>query len=1735
MVMIDPERIQRLAAKMGNRKDALEMVHQMRCGGKKYDGGGDKDAAYMYKPKNSEIPAEVIPLGPPYSLAKYRVYDDGTVYIPGLSRVDQDIKNGAYWMYGPIASKKTYLRNKDNGEYFEYDPDINPSLNLSGYDKVGYGEIKPMLPRRDYIGGDNYRLNTVKRVPGLLNMIKKKADSYGLDPNLLLHRFMKEGIVDYWVNRYNTENAVDQNDSFFKNLLNEEVDGFNGLGLDDAGSNLLAGKYTLKDPSATWQERTARNEEGRDVVSVVSPDMNSALEIKAAEMAYRQRELAKRGLTGNAYVNAAYNMGLYHDKLNDPDYVSRNYTVPDYHVFDGGGKFFRTNLQNESPLMYQPMMPINYPIETPLRFRPQPDLGDYQAPESTGMIVNYPISLPEKVPVSVQEPVSAPVVVEVPEQNLFSDEMIARRALKQRYAESAFNDKAKSKAGAQGAWQIMPITLKDYLGRGRGKAGDLNDPAYNRKVRDWVMGIIPRDLQEFWSDTDSDRAKLAKLYAAYNWGAGNLRGFLRKKRDAGIDISNPDSWVDDLNPETRRYVKYLAFDEDIPDSTVYTNAAFEKAAAERGYANGGNLYEMGGPSGPAAPGAILAKYVQDLIGKYKVAAPVAKKAIDMFSGNSNEIVHLGEFMDAFNALPEPMKKRAIEVAMRATHNPTPYNALENYLLSAKNKKANPLDDVKYIITGLGSPSLNINDGLYHEVLTNDKYVLRSPDVKTKNDVIDAVVYGKPLNPNIGTRVTDGDFGILRSYKDRVYPDRNIQFVQTNPPGISTSQEGIESMGVIHPSAKNYFNSTFKTSDPHIDIDNAGYSMEYGNRNDSTFVRAWDIYDFASPADDSVGYKSRWGIDLYDSQGEAVDAIQSMITPLFIRTPWVYYKDASKIVNDDTVQYGIENNINARANGGSIHIKPENRGKFNALLKRTGKSASWFKEHGTPLQRKRATFALNARKWRHGDGGFLDNYFYDGGPYGVIPLGGDYLTYLQTVPEVSGGMIEPSVVTAALPSKFNGSQAAAARYAEGYQKGAKPVSEAMNRAGQDIFNTVDTVVGLTPTPAGAISWLGHMGADAAEGEWGKVGKDVVLAAALGAGARGVGWLRNYIDDATNYGEDLFRAFTDRVPGRVSTNVPPELFNVGHATAPSGAFIAEQAAKDADELARLGRETLLYEPSDTQYYNRLNRVLDKEHRAIERDALRDDYLASDAYALEHPKYEIQNLGGGYMLKSLMRGNPLEKQISKNGTVNVNNVRALVGKGSKVEQAVVDKVLASEEFAGKKAIDYNKFRKAVQDELITYERTPDTRWATYGEDAIGFRAGSPTELREINEARTFNDKRQVIEVYGTYEEKMQLRDMTHLFRDGEMTEAEYDDAFDKLFSDFSHKRTGGAKSETYVFSSSRIPNGSAKHYDPNTLGHSRTYTTADEPDVLHVMESQSDWGQGYKKMNFDGEYNQKRINSLERRINNLKESINSETEGLMTEKMNDGSDMSPWFADSLRKQIEKDKQLLEELTVELDMRRNPKLATQQDYLAENFTSRQIQENLRYAAEKGQTKMRYPTRETAAKIEGYPEVEMYIDERGIKHDTPYEYDQDIKAKLDAVQRRFDEISRSTNESDMPEYERLARELGELSDAYANSAVPIKNAKKVVSYVNEHEGILKKYDAFPKQYKKLYKNADVRTVADPKGNTWYEVDVPENYLKQEWAYEEGGSLVLPKMMMDKHSPDKLRKAIASIKAKRMK
>ena len=50
--------------------------------------------------------------------------------------------------------------------------------------------------------------------------------------------------------------------------------------------------------------------------------------------------------------------------------------------------------------------------------------------------------------------------------------------------------------------------------------------------------------------------------------------------------------------------------------------------------------------------------------------------------------------------------------------------------------------------------------------------------------------------------------------------------------------------------------------------------------------------------------------------------------------------------------------------GGIHIKKKNRCKFTETMKRTGKTAEELKHSKNPLTRKRATFAINSRKFNH---------------------------------------------------------------------------------------------------------------------------------------------------------------------------------------------------------------------------------------------------------------------------------------------------------------------------------------------------------------------------------------------------------------------------------------------------------------------------------------------------------------------------------------------------------------------------------------------------------------------------------------------------------------------------------------------------------------------------------------------------------------------------------------------------
>ena len=639
--------------------------------------------------------------------------------------------------------------------------------------------------------------------------------------------------------------------------------------------------------------------------------------------------------------------------------------------YPGGGKFFRTNIEDESPLMYQPMMPVYPDVQAPLRYYPQPNYGDYEYPASTGMVQGMPIQAGYAVPVprtGVLEEERLPVVVNEPEVDLFSDEAVARRALKQRWAESSFNDKAVSKAGAMGAWQIMPITLKDYMGRGRGKKGDLNDPEYNRKVRDWVMGIIPKDLQDLYSEDDAPLVRLAKIYGAYNWGAGNMRKYLRKKRDAGEDISNSVDWVEGLNPETRRYIKYLAFDEDIPDSTAYTNAAFEKAAADRGYfAGGGRLFRGGGPK----------KWVKDaVIGK------AAKKVSEFSKGflSADEVKTILEHPNDYASYLgwDAGKVNELKKNFYDNFSPWGYDLLAGLdALNGGNGQGYPIGTDfseemarDYLLANyLGIPEEDRKEPLASKMFEPSPY---KPTIGLDKDK-DFVRYSTDYNRNKIVDIYNGLMSNMRGvpgWKSELKPGREYWTSYLESPYRVKIGSSGKNLGVSRGGSYDF------KSDPYSAA-LGQYTLGYGTdarRGDYISVYdKWDLNPFYMGSEYPLPRKL---INTFASLGDASGGFGNPVN--FYDRVYLddYYGVDSRPQNPDEYYGGyiLPSVVSSeKASGGKIHIKPENRGKFTALKKRTGHSASWFKAHGTPAQKKMAVFALNARKWKHGDGGLLHQY------------------------------------------------------------------------------------------------------------------------------------------------------------------------------------------------------------------------------------------------------------------------------------------------------------------------------------------------------------------------------------------------------------------------------------------------------------------------------------------------------------------------------------------------------------------------------------------------------------------------------------------------------------------------------------------------------------------------------------------------------------------------------------------
>ena len=267
---------------------------------------------------------------------------------------------------------------------------------------------------------------------------------------------------------------------------------------------------------------------------------------------------------------------------------------------------------------------------------------------------------------------------------------------------------------------------------------------------------------------------------------------------------------------------------------------------------------------------------------------------------------------------------------------------------------------------------------------------------------------------------------------------------------------------------------------------------------------------------------------------------------------------------------------------------------------------------------------------------------------------------------------------------------------------------------------------------------------------------------------------------------------------------------------------------------------------------------------------------------------------------------------------------------------------------------------------------------------------------------------------------------------------------------------ENQTLVLSNKgKFGRGSSAHGNPEeTLGHVHFLRDSETPDVLTVTQIQSDAFQGTHRVM------PKNIDEAFQKVNSLKE------EGKEIKSMfGDGKESSNSVLANYEKHLQ-----LEEASA--------KNFTQKQLLDKNHQERYLQELVDYAGKRGDVnKLRLPTSETAAKVQGYSKVK--IDDNSLL--TSKEIDE-LKSLSEKYNKMPDDVSDDLWDN---VYDPIRKRIEEIN---------VKRAKET-NYSSEHQTILKKYSEQPKLIKKLFKQ-DAKTITDNKGNTWYEFNIPEKFKK---------------------------------------
>jgi len=444
-----------------------------------------------------------------------------------------------------------------------------------------------------------------------------------------------------------------------------------------------------------------------------------------------------------------------------------------------------------------------------------------------------------------------------------------------------------------------------------------------------------------------------------------------------------------------------------------------------------------------------------------------------------------------------------------------------------------------------------------------------------------------------------------------------------------------------------------------------------------------------------------------------------------------------------------------------------------------------------------------------------------------------------------------------------------------------------------------------------------------------------------------------------------------------------------------------------------------------------------------------------------WEPQELPGLH-LSSTVEGGPISKIVEpKTGLVNVEQALGIIAKesGGASKASIIKKALGKDV---PKKMDYNDFRKTVQDQLIPLDKeVVSTYRSSYGIDNIGYnKANRDIILNRINNTK---EEIRALEASGTGDDYLDI-----LKRNLEIDLRDYNNL--------------PLENQTIRLSNKdKFGRGADAHDNPmETLGHIHFIRDSESPDVLTMTQMQSDAFQGrYRSMPKSLEEAELSLQSLENiatQRNNVLESLKKQKEELLINKA-DKETIS-----QIDEEIDKFTEIVKEQNASSKFKRaEVENFEQKSLLDKNHQERYLQELVDYAGKRGDVnKVRVPTSETAAKVQGYEGVESE----------------------EIIRRYNEELAQNPN---------FTKELTDKSTEHERKLINDVLSGKLKGKIYEPNAvtILKKYTEQPKLIKKLF-GQEVKIVTDSKGNTWYEFDIPERFKSGKGeikAFKDGGWL----------------------------